>query len=187
MNNSPFPGGDLGLPPHLMPNMPGNVPEAPGPQDAVQALSPFTEPQDVDAIIKQLMIDRPLKLWIPDKEQYPQHEFRIVNSIPQEIAAANNKGFRQVTDPKLTQLFDSLVAGTDKTGAAFRPLLFARSKQVGEVVRNRQRAQLRSLYAGMDPSNKQFDSKYGKPVTERDGTFLQREGRPWGIRTTEQK
>lgn len=184
--NNPFPG-DLGLPPHLVPNPPSAIPEAPGPQDATAKLSPFTEEQDPDQIIAQLMIDRPLKLWIPDKEQYPEWEFRIINSIPQEIAAAQNKGFRPVTDPKLTALFDSLVAGTDKTGAAFRPLLFARARKVGEVVRNRQREQLRSLYAGMDPANKQFDSKYGSQVDKKDGTFLQREGRPWHVTTSKSK
>lgn len=179
---NPFPGGDLGLPPHLMPNPPSAIPEAPGPQDAVASLSPFTEEQDVDAIIKQLMIDRPLKLWIPKKEEYPEWEFRIINSIPQEIADAHNKGFRQVTDSKLCGLFDNLVAGHDKAGATFRPLLFARSRKVGEVYRNRLRKQLNGLYAGMDPANKQFDSKYGKSVGDKDGTFLNREGRPWHIR-----
>lgn len=171
--NTPFPGGpDAGLTPNLVPNPPPHMPEAPGAGDAAAAMSPFSEAQDVDSIIAQLQLDRPLKLYIPDRERYPEWEFRIINSIPQEIADANNKGFRQVTDPDLVGLFDNLCAGTDKTGKAFRPLLFARSTKVGEHVRKRHRAQLQSLYAGMDPRNKDLGalSKYAGNVGAKDGT-----------------
>ena len=139
-----------GLPPNLVPNAPPGTPEAPGPGDAMAALSPFSEPQDIASIIAQLKLDRPLKLYIPDREKYPEWEFRIINSIPQEIADAHNKGFKQVSSPELVKLFDNLVAGTDKEGKAFRPLLFARPTQVGEHVRKLHRRQLQSLYAGMD-------------------------------------
>lgn len=169
--DTPFPGG-AGLAPNLVPNPPLDMPEAPGAGNAVAQMSPFSEPQNIDSIIAQLQLDRPLKLYIPNRERYPEWEFRIINSIPQEIADAHNKGFKQVTDPDLAKLFDSLVAGTDKEGKAFRPLLFARPKQVGEHVRRRNRATLQSLYAGMDPRNKDLGalSKYTGNVGAKDGT-----------------
>lgn len=166
MNTAPFPG----VTPNLIPNPPPDMPDAPGPGDATASLSPFSEPQDPESIIRQLQLDRPLKLYIPNRERYPGHEFRIINSNPQEIADAHNKGFRQVTQPELTTLFDSLVAGTDKEGKAFRPLLFAREKPVGDHVRKRHRQQLASLYAGMDPRNKDLSGKYTGNVDARDGT-----------------
>lgn len=160
MSDNPFPG----LAPNLIPNPPGEIPEASGAGDAMAALSPFKEALDVDAIIANLTLDRPLKLFVPGREKMPDWEFRIINSIPQEIADAHNKGWREVTDPKLAGLFTELVAGTDKTGKAFRPLLMARPKAVGEIVRQRQRAQLASVYAGMDPKNRELEGKYTENV-----------------------
>jgi hypothetical protein len=177
---NPFPGA--GLPPNLTPNPPPSIPEAPGAGDAMAALSPFSEPQDIDSIIKQLVLDRPLKLYIPDRHLYPEWEFRIINSIPQEIADAHNKGFKQVTDAKLTGLFDDLVAGTSKEGKALRPLLFARPKAVGEHIRKEGRRKLQSLYAGMDPRNKDLNGKYTSNVDARDGTQGQFTGAGWRIR-----
>lgn len=180
-SNSPF---NPGLSPNLVPNPPTDIPEAPGAGDALKGLSPFTQEQDVDQIIKQLVLDRPLKLYIPNREKYPEWEFRIINNLPGEIAAANNKGFRQIDDPELAGLFTDLIAGKDKDGKAYRPLLFARPKKVGEAVRKRNREQLRSLYAGMDPANKAGDiaGKYTTLTDRRDGTFLDRTGQPWKIR-----
>ncbi len=110
--DTPFPGA--GLTPNHIPNPPPDMPDAPGPGDATASLSPFSEPQDIESIKAQLVLDRPLKLYIPNRQDYPEWEFRIINSIPQEIADAHNKGFRQVTDEKLTRLFNDLVAGTDE-------------------------------------------------------------------------
>ncbi len=182
MNNTPFPGGDLGLPPNLVPNPPQAIPEAPGAGNAMTGASPFAEAQDVEAIAAQLVLDRPLKLYIPNKEKYPDWEFRIINSIPQEIADAKNKGFREITDPELVSLFANLVAGTDKDGKSFRPMLFARPKSIGEMVRKRQRQQLRSLYAGMDPSNKEIQGKYTKNAGAMGGSEAQFSGDGWRIR-----
>jgi hypothetical protein len=159
-----------GLPPNLTPNPPPSMPEAPGPSNAAASMSPFSQPQDMAQIIAQLNLDRPLKLYIPDREKYSGWEFRIINSSSQEIAAAHNKGFRQVTQPELVALFSDLVAGTDKEGKAMRPLLFAREKAVGEHVRQRHRKQLAGLYAGMDPRNKDFSGKYTGNVDPKDGT-----------------
>lgn len=175
---TPFPG----LAPNLTPNPPAEMPEAQTTGDAVAGLSPFSEPVDVNAIIANLTLDRPLKLFIPNKERFPDWEFRIINSIPAEIADAHNKGFREVTDPELVKLFVDLVAGTDKDGKAFRPILCARPKKVGEHVRKRNRMQLQSLYAGMDPSNKEFNSKYAEKVDAQAGTKGSFTGAGWRIR-----
>jgi hypothetical protein len=171
-----------GLAPNLIPNPPGEIPEPVEAGDAVKALSPFSEPQDIDAVIANLTLDRPLKLYIPNKERYPQYEFRIINSIPHEIADARNKGFKEVSDPELSGLFRDLVAGTDKDGKAFRPILVARPKAVGEHIRKRNRLQLQSLYAGMDPRNKEFDGKYTGNVDAKDGTKGSFTGAGWRIR-----
>lgn len=171
-----------GMPDILKPNPPGGMPEAPSAGDATAILSPFSEPQDIDAIIAALTLDRPLKLFIPNRHLYPNHEFRIINSIPSEMADAHNKGFKEVTDPELCKLFIDLVAGTDKTGKAFRPVLCARPKAVGDHVRKRNRLQLASLYAGMDPGNKELNGKYTANVDAKDGTKAQFSGAGWRIR-----
>lgn len=152
--NIPFPG--TGLPPNLIPNPPAEMPAIPGPGDAMASLSPFSEPQNVQSIIAQLVLDRPLKLYIPNRERYPEWEFRIINSVPQEIADAHNKGWRQVTDPEFSKLFDDLIAGTDKSGKTYRPLLFSRSVVIGDHIRKQTRMKLASLAAGMDPRNKEL-------------------------------
>lgn len=182
-NQDPFGG----LNPALVPHPPAAMPQAPAPGDATASMSPFREALDVDQIVKNLVLDRPLSLFIPDKHLYPDWEFHIINSIPKEIAAAHNAGFREVDDPKLSALFKDLVAGHDDGGKAFRPILCARPKAVGEVVRDRNRLQLRSLYAGMDPSNKEFQSGYASSVGVKDGTFLQRQGNPWNIKLSQKR
>jgi hypothetical protein len=162
MTDNPF---QPGLPSNLMVNAPGEIPEAPGVQGVAGGKSPFAETLDYDEIIKNLNLNRPLKLYIPNREQYPDWEFRIINSIPGEIADAHNKGFREVTSPEVAELFKDLVAGSDKTGKVFRPVLVARPKKVGEIVRKKQRLQLQSLYAGMDPKNKEFGSSRVENIT----------------------
>jgi hypothetical protein len=173
-----------GIAPNLIPNPPGEIPEAVSAGDATSGMSPFSEAIDVDKIIANLVLDRPLKLFIPEaiKRRFSDFEFRIVNSIPTEMADAHNKGFREVTDPEAAALFMDLVAGTDKNGKAFRPVLMGRPKAVGEHVRVQQRTQLRSLYAGMDPKNKDFDSKYAEKVDASAGTKGQFTGAGWNIK-----
>lgn len=175
---TPFPG----VPEHLTPQPPRDMPEAPKIGDAMETLSPFVEALDADKIIANLTLDRPLKLFIPNRERFPDWEFRIINSIPAEIADAHNKGFREVSDPELSKLFTDLVAGTDKNGKAFRPILCARPKKVGDHIRRRHRLQLQSLYAGMDPSNKEFGSKYAEKVDAMGGTKASFDGAGWRIR-----
>jgi len=172
-----------GLAPNLIPNPPGEIPEAQGAGDAAVNMSPFTEAQDVDQIIKSLTLDRPLKLWIPNREKYPEYEFRIINSMPHEIADAHNKGFKEVSTPELVELFRDLVAGTDKDGKAFRPILTARPKKVGDHIRKRNRIQLQSLYAGMDPKNRELEGKYTENVkTGQDASKGQFSGPAFRIR-----
>lgn len=172
-----------GLPDALKPMPPAAIPEPQAAGDGMASASPFKEPQDVDQIIKNLTLDRPLKLYIPHKEKYPQYEFRIINSIPHEIADAHNKGFKEVTEDEVTGLFRDLVAGTDKDGKAYRPILVARPKAVGEHIRKRYRLQLASLYAGMDPSNKDLAGKYTANVDAKDGTKGQFTGQAFRIKT----
>lgn len=181
--DTPFPGsGYDGLPEHLKPSVVQiSATEAPGIGDATPQ-SPFAEPLDSEQIIKNLVLDRPLKLYIPNRNKYPGYEFRIINSIPSEIADAHNKGWKQVTQPELVGLFENLVAGTDKEGKMYRPILMGRPKEVGEHIRRQSRKQLASLYAGMDPKNKDLSGKYTKNVGDRDGTFAQFEGPNWRIR-----
>jgi hypothetical protein len=181
----PFPGNAdpfAGMPDALKPNPPASMPQPPGAGDAMAGASPFKEALDVDQIIANLTLDRPLKLFIPHKERFPQYEFRIINSIPHEIAAAHNKGFREVTEPEVTKLFCDLVAGTDKEGKAFRPMLVARPKAVGDHIRRRNRLQLASLYAGMDPSNKDLAGKYTDNVDAKNGTKGQFSGAAFRIK-----
>lgn len=168
--NDDTPNPFNGLPDALKPNPPADMPQPQAAGNAMSNNSPFKEALDVDEIIKNLTLDRPLKLFIPNKEKYPQYEFRIINSIPHEIADAHNKGFKEVTDDEMSQLFRDLVAGTDKEGKAFRPMLVARPKAVGDHIRKRYRIQLASLYAGMDPSNKDLSGKYTSNVDPKDGT-----------------
>jgi len=152
-----------GLPENLVPNPPPGMPEAPGPGDAMKTLSPFRKALDVDEIIKNLILDRPLKLYIPDVQKYPEFEFRIINDIPSERAQAHNKGYREVDLPELVEAFNGLIAGSDKNGKPYAPLLMARPRAVSREIIKRQRRQLHSIYAGMDPANKEFNSsKYTK-------------------------
>lgn len=172
-----------GLTPNLIPNPPGTIPEAPGAGNATASLTPFAEAQDVDDIVKNLVLDRPLKLYVPKRELYPDWEFRIINSKPQEIADAQNKGWRPVTDEKFSTLFQDLVAGTDDTGKAYRPILMARSKKIGEIIQKRKRQELANMYAGMDPKNKDLSGKYTKTATgDQSGTGADFTGAAWRIR-----
>lgn len=171
-----------GLPPNLIPNPPPEIPGAPGASDAMSALSPFNEPQDVDSIIKNLMLDRPLKLYVPGRERFPNHQFRIINSIPQEIAEAHRKGWREVTSPEFSELFADLVAGTSKDGRAFRPILMSREKRIGDIVQQRNRKELASIYAGMDPRNKELSGQYTDRVDEQGLTAGKFNGDGWRIK-----
>jgi len=173
-----------GLPPNLTPNPAPDIPEAPGAGDATAGLSPFKEALDVDAINRNLVFDRPLKLQMPEQilRRYVDYEFRFINDIPAEYTAAHNKGFRKVDDPEVVALMADLVAGTDKVGKAFGVTLFARHKTTGEAFRKRHREQLASLYAGMDPVNREFSSKYAENAGKLGGTAGQFQGPALRIR-----
>ncbi len=159
-NPSPFPGA--GLSPHLIPNPPADMPQAPGAGDAMATLSPFSQPQDVASIISQLTLDRPLTLYIPNREKYPNFQFRIINDTPQEMADAQRKGWQPADDPELIRLFQDKVSGIDKTGKITRPVLMARSKEIGAIVDKRHREMLRDLYLAMDPKTKTINNKYAE-------------------------
>lgn len=182
MDSNPFnPAAQGGVPDFLVPNPPPETPEPQEMQTAGPTASPFREALDIDQIKANLVLDRPLKLFIPNMHRYPEYEFRIINNIPTEVADATNKGFRIVDDPEMTKLFTDLVAGTDKDGKAYRPILVARPKVIGEHIRERNRKMLKSIYAGMDPKNKTFESKYAE--NEGSVTKGQFEGPAFRIRT----
>src|SRR6185369_7336221 len=130
-----------------------------------------------------LVLDRQLKLYVPGRQNYPNHEFRIINSIPQEIADAHNKGWREVTQPEFAGLFEDLVAGTSKDGKAFRPMLMARDKRIGKLVQERNRKELASIYAGMDPRNvNTLSGKYTDRVDEQGLSAGKFQGDGWRIK-----
>lgn len=162
MDNSPFQNfnPNAGLAPNLIPTPPAAMPEAPGAGDAMQSLSPFAKPQDVDQIINQLSIDRPLPLFIPNREKYPNYQFHIINDTPQEMAAALRRGWQPVDDPELVKLFADKVSGSTKEGRITRPVLMGRDRRIGDHEDRLKRAKLDEQNKGLDPRNKSFGSKY---------------------------
>jgi hypothetical protein len=173
-----------GLSENLIPNPPASMPEAPSVDDAMVSLSPFKEAQDVDSIISQLTLDRPLPLYIPDRHKYTDFEFHIINDAPQEMAEAARQGWQPVDDVDLVKLFEGKVSGVDKTGKITKPVLMARSRRIGEMIAKRKRQKLHDMYAAMDPRNKQFNSKYADTTAvinsgETKGQFT---GQGWRIK-----
>ena len=124
---NPFQNFNAGLAPNLTPSPPQEMPAVPEIPDATERLSPFQEAQDVDSIIHGLSLDRPLPLYIPNREKYKGYQFHIINDTPQEFAAAARRGWRAVDDPALLALFEGKVSGTDKNGIITKPVLMARS------------------------------------------------------------
>jgi hypothetical protein len=180
---SPFvPTG--GLSENLVPNPPADIPSAPEVWDATASLSPFKEAQDVDQIIQQLTLDRPLPLYIPDRQRYADFEFHIINDTPQEVAEAMRKGWQAIDNPELVKLFEGKVSGVDKTGKITRPVLMARSRRIGELFAKRNRQQLHDMYQSMDPRNKSFNSKYAdtEAVINSGATKGQFSGAGWKIK-----
>lgn len=162
MNDTPFQNFDphAGIAPNLIPTPPAAMPEVPGMVDATASLSPFQDVQDVDQIIAQLSLDRPLPLFIPNRERYKGYQFHIINDTPTEMAAALRRGWRAVDDPELVKLFADKVSGSDKTGKITKPILMARDRRIGDHEDRLKRAKVDELRAGMDPKNRQFNSKY---------------------------
>jgi hypothetical protein len=173
-----------GVPENLIPNPPPDIPEAPEAGNAMASLSPFKEPQNVDDIISRLTLDRPLPLYIPDRERYSDYEFHIINDVPQEMAEAMRKGWQVVDDQEMVKLFEGKVSGTDKSGKITKPILMARSKRIGELVAKRNRQILHDMYQSMDPRNKQFNSKYAdtEAVINAGTTKGQFSGAGWRIK-----
>jgi hypothetical protein len=173
-----------GLPENLKPHPPADIPEAPGAGNPHAGMSPFSEPQDVDHIISSLSLNRPLPLHIPNREDYKEYDFLIINDTPQEHAAAQRAGWAVVDHPVLTALFEGKVSGTDKTGKITRPVLVSRHKRITEILAKRQRQQLSDMYQAMDPRNRQFNSKYAdtEAVINAGTTKGQFTGAGWRIK-----
>jgi len=84
---------------------------------------------------------------------------------------------------KFAGLFEDLVAGTSKDGKAFRPMLMARDKRIGKLVQERNRKELASIYAGMDPRNvNTLSGKYTDRVDEQGLSAGKFQGDGWRIK-----
>jgi hypothetical protein len=180
---SPFvPTG--GLSENLVPNPPADIPEAPAVDDAMAALSNGNDAQDIDTIIASLTLNRELPLYIPEREKYPQKSFHIINDTPQELAAAMRIHWKPVTDPHLLALFEGKVSGVDKTGKIMKPMLMERDIRITQAYDKLKRQQLSDMYKGMDPRNKQFNSKYAdtEAVINSGATKGQFSGAGWRIK-----
>jgi hypothetical protein len=156
---SPFvPTGTLSE--NLIPHPPADIPETPDVNDAVASAPDTPEAQEINDIIAGLTLNRELPLYIPEREKYKHKSFHIINDTPQELAAAMRIHWKPVTDPYLLSLFEGKVSGVDKTGKIMKPLLMERDIRITQAYDKLKRQQLHDMYAGMDPRNKQFNSKY---------------------------
>ena len=154
-----------GIAPNLIPTPPAAMPEAPDIPDAMAHLYPFKEAQDVDSIINNITIERPLPLYIPPELKHSQMEYHIINDTPQEYAAALRRHWKRVDQVEVLALFDDKVSGTDKEGKVTRPILMARDRRIGIQEAKLKAAKLAAHNAGLDPRNKQFNSKFADTKT----------------------
>lgn len=180
---SPFvPTGSL--PENLVPHPPADIPEAPDVNDAVAAAPDTPEAQEINDIIAGLTLRRELPLYIPEREKYKNKSFHIINDVPQELAAAMRIHWKPVTDPHLLSLFEGKVSGVDKTGKIMKPMLMERDIRITQAYEKLGRQQLHDMYAGMDPRNKQFNSKYAdtETVINAGTTKGQFSGAGWRIK-----
>jgi hypothetical protein len=180
---SPFvPTG--GLPENLVPKPPADIPEAPEAGDAMSTLADSPAEQEIKDIIASLTLERPLPLYIPEREKYQDKSFHIINSTPQEMAEAMRFHWRPVTDPALLALFEGKVSGIDKTGKITTPVLMERDIRITQAYDKLKRQKLHDMYAGMDPRNKQFNSKYAdtEAVINSGTTKGQFSGAGWRIK-----
>ncbi len=156
---SPFvPTG--GIAENLVPNPPLNIPEAPAFNDPLASLQDASMPQEVADIIASLTLKRELPLYIPEREKHMDKSYHIINDTPQELAAAMRQHWKPCTDQSMIALFEGKVSGIDKTGKITKPMLVERDVRITWAYDKLKRQQLHDMYAGMDPRNKQFNSKY---------------------------
>jgi hypothetical protein len=180
---SPFvPTGSL--PENLIPHPPADIPEAPNVNDATAAAPDTPEAQEINDIIAGLTLRRELPLYIPEREKYLHKSFHIINDNPQELAEAMRFHWKPCTDTHMKELFEGKVSGVDKTGKIMRPMLMERDARITAAYDKLKRQQLHDMYAGMDPRNKQFNSKYADTeVTSNAGiTKGQFSGAGWRIK-----
>lgn len=173
-----------GLAENLIPNPPADIPSSPETPDAVSMLTDASDAQDVDSIIAGLTLNRPLPLYIPEREKHPQMSFHVINDTPQELAEAMRAHWRPVTDQRILALFEGKVSGVDKTGKITKPILMARDVRITAAYDKLKRQKLHDMYASMDPRNKQFNSKYAdtEAVINAGTTKGQFSGAGWRIK-----
>jgi hypothetical protein len=152
-----------GLPPNLVPTPLPDIPAVPEIADPTDALYPFNQPQNVESILQNITIDRPLPLFIPPELKHKRMEYRIINDRPEEFAAAMMRHWQPVDKAELLKLFEGRVSGSDKTGRLMKPILMARDARIGEAEMKLKRQKLAEQNAGLDPKNRTFNSKYVDP------------------------
>lgn len=180
---SPFvPTG--GLSENLIPNPPADIPEAPEAGDAMASLPDTPEEQDIKDIIANLTLERPLPLYIPEREKYADKSFHIINDDPQELAEAMRFHWKPTTNPRLLALFEGKVSGVDKTGKIRRPMLMERDIRITYAYDKLKRQRLHDMYQGLDPRTRQFNSKYAdtEAVINAGTTKGQFSGAGWKIK-----
>lgn len=157
---SPFVPHSQGLPEHLIPNPPADIPEAPDVPDAMASAPESPEELRIQDIIKNLTLERQLPLFIPNRERYPEKSFHIINNLPQEMAEAMRFHWQPTTIPEYQSLFDGKVSGVDKTGKITTPILMERDARITGAYAKLKRQKLKDQYEALDPRNKGFNSKY---------------------------
>jgi hypothetical protein len=180
---SPFvPTG--GLPENLVPNPPSPIPEAPEVNDATAAMADAPDAQEINDIIANLTLNRELPLYIPNRDKHPEKSYHIINDNPQELAAAMRIHWKPCTDPHMIALFEGKVSGVDKTGKIMKPVLMERDARITAAYDKLKRQQLHDMYAGLDPRNRQFNSKYAdtEAVINSGTTKGQFSGAGWRIK-----
>jgi hypothetical protein len=173
-----------GLSENLIPHPPADIPATPEMPDAMAFLVDSNGAQDIDSIIASLSLDRPLPLYIPERERHPHKSFHIINDDPQELAEAMRFHWRPTTDPRMLALFEGKVAGVGKTGNIRKPILMERDVRITAAYDKLKRQKLHDMYQSMDPRNKQFNSKYAdtEAVINAGTTKGQFSGAGWRIK-----
>src|SRR5579859_153290 len=146
---------NAGLPPNLIPTPQAEIPETTDVVDfSSDARYPFNKPQDVDSILKNITIERPLPLYIPKELKHPQMEYRVINDRPEEIAAAMRRHWMPVDRQELLELFEGRVSGSDKAGRLMKPILMARDRRIGMAETKLKRQKLGEQNQALDPRTK---------------------------------
>jgi hypothetical protein len=157
------------------------APEMPGPRtfEASSAKeSPFAEPLDEEELVKNLMLDKPLKLTIPSFLDQVGYEYGFATTRPGGLAKWESKGWRKVDNIRVRDTFAHLHGGKDENGKEYGVVLMARPKSVAKFARRRSQQLYLQQQRDMHPKNKtlDIDSEYARVEDNRDVTKYNRSG-----------